>query len=139
LDYESTYWLGILLQGDNDPWMFHTPNIALYDGVHSVFTDVLNATFAKYDALVNQPIRNRTYGQAGADEQARGLYNASGVKATITPCQSITVSATNAATIPLTGVNYTASNSTVETYAGHTISNVSLAAGQSVTIPLPAC
>ncbi len=139
IDYESNYFLQLLLQGDEDPWMFHTPNIMLYDGTNSVLTDVLNATFAKYDALVQVPIRNRTYGQAGADEQARGLYNTSGVKATVTACQSITLSVTNAATIPLTGVSYTASNSTVETYAGKTISNISLAAGQSVTIPLPSC
>jgi hypothetical protein len=138
LDYESNYFLTLLLQGDNDPWMFHTPNVALYDGTHSVMTDVLNATFAKYDALVDVPIRNRSFGQTGTDEQARGLYNASGVHATITPGQSITLTATNAATIPLTGVSYTASNSTVESYAGLTISNITLAAGETVTIPLPA-
>jgi len=139
LDHESNYFLQLLLQGDDDPWMFHTPNIALYDGVHSVFTDVLNATFAKYDAIESAPIRSLTYGQAGANEQARGLYNASGVKATVTPCTSVTLTATSAATIPLTGVSYTASNSTVETYAGLKISNVTLTAGQTVTIPLPAC
>ena len=66
-------------------------------------------------------------------------YNASGVTATKIPCQSITLTATNAAVVPLTGVSYTASNSTVETYAGHTISNISMAAGQTVTIPLPTC
>jgi hypothetical protein len=119
--------------------MFHTPNIALYDGVHSVMTDVLNATFAKYDALVQNPIRSLSYGQAGANEQARGLYNASGVTATVTSCTSLVLHATNAATIPVTGVSYTASNSTVETYGGLKISNVTLTAGQTVTIPLPAC
>ncbi len=139
IDHESNYFLQLLLQGDDDPWMFHTPNIMLYDGVHSVMTDVLNATFAKYDALVQVPIRSLSFAQTGVNEQARGAYDASGVKATVTACQSITLSATNAATIPLTGVGYTASNSTVETYAGTTISNISLTAGQTVTIPLPSC
>ncbi len=139
LDHESNYFLQLLLQGDDDPWMFHTPNIALYDGVHSVFTDVMNATFAKYDALVQNPIRSLSYGQAGANEQARMAYNASGVTATVTPCTSLVLKATNAATIPVTGVSYTASNSTVETYGGTKISNVALTAGQTVTIPLPAC
>jgi hypothetical protein len=139
LDHESNYFLQLLLQGDDDPWMFHTPNIALYDGVHSVFTDVMSATFAKYDAIEQAPIRSLTYGQAGANEQARGLYNASGVTATVTACTSLTLHATNAATIPVTGVSYTAANSTTETYAGLKISNVTLTAGQTVTIPLPAC
>jgi hypothetical protein len=119
--------------------MFHTPNITAYDGVHSVLSDVLDATFAKYDALSQAPIRDLTFGQVGADQKARGLYNASGVKATVTPCTSLTLTATSAATIPVTGVSYTASNSTVETYAGLKISNVTLTAGQTVTIPLPAC
>jgi hypothetical protein len=138
LDHESNYFLQFLLQGDDDSWMFHTPNITAYDGVHSVLSDVLDATFAKYDALVQAPIRNLSYGQVGADQQARGKYNASGVTATVTPGVSLTLHATNAATIPLTGVSYTASNSTVETYAGLKISNVTLTAGQTVTIPLPA-
>jgi hypothetical protein len=139
LDSESTYFLQFLLNGDDDPWMFHSPNVKLYDGIHSVMSDVLDATFAKYDALVNVPIRSLPFGQTGLNEQARGLYNASGVTATETPCVSIKLSTVNAATIPVTGVSYTAPNSTVETYAGQTISNVSLTAGQSVTIPLPAC
>jgi hypothetical protein len=139
LDYESSYFLRFLLQGDDDPWMFHTPNLKLYDGTHSVMTDVLDATFAKYAALVNVPIRSLPFGQTGINEQARGTYNASGVKATLTPCQSITLSVTHGATIPLSGVSYTAPNSSIESYAGRTISNVSMVAGQTVTIPLPSC
>jgi hypothetical protein len=138
LDHESNYFLQLLLQGDDDPWMFHTPNVALYDGVHSVFSDVLDATFTKYDAISSAPIRSLSYGQAGANEQARGVYNTSGVTATVTPGVSLTLHATNAATIPVTGVTYTAANSTTETYAGLKISNVTLTAGQTVTIPLPA-
>jgi len=41
--------------------------------------------------------------------------------------------------VPVNGVAYTAANSTVEHYGGRTISQVRLAAGQTVTIPLPAC
>ena len=71
--------------------------------------------------------------------QDRAAYNAAGVTATVTTCTSLTLKATKAATVPVSGISYTAANSTVENYDGQVISNVKLVAGQSVTIPLPAC
>ena len=139
LEHESTYLLRYLLTGDLDPWMMHINNVRAYDGKHSVLTDLLDRTLARYDALVDVPIRSLSFKQAGMLQQARGTYNASGVKATITPCTSLTISTTNAATIPVTGLSYAGSGSKVEQYAGQSISNLSLAAGQSVTVPLPAC
>jgi hypothetical protein len=136
LDHESTYLLQYLLQGDLNPLMFHTPNVRAYDGVHSLLSDLFDLTFSKYDALMKAPVRNLPFKQAGLAQQARGLYNASGVTASLTPCSSITLKATNAAVVPLTGVSYSAANSSVETYAGQAISNISLTAGQTVTVPI---
>ena len=40
-----------LLEGNNDPWMFHQANTRDYDGAgHSLFSDLLDAAFAKYEA-----------------------------------------------------------------------------------------
>jgi len=138
VDTESNWLLGYLLTGDLDPLMFHTPNVRFTNG-HSLMTDLLDATFTKYNKLVNVPIRNLTLKQAGQAMQQRGAFNVAGVSATYNACSSITLHAANAAVVPLTGVSYTAANSAVENYAGQTISNVSLSAGQTVTVPLTKC
>lgn len=139
LDHESDYLLRYLLRGDLDPWMFHVGNTRAYSGNRSVLSDLLDETFSKYSSMVNTPVRSVSFKQAGQAMQGRAAYNAAGVTATVTPCTSITVKATKAATVPVNGVAYTAANSTVEHYGGRTISQVRLAAGQTVTIPLPAC
>lgn len=139
LDHESDYLLRYWLQGDLDPIMFHQPNIRAYDGVHSVMSDLVDASLAKYKALVKSPIRTNTFKQAGQAMQSREAFNRSGVTATVTPCQSITLKATKAATVPVNGVSYTANGSTVASVGGRTVSNVKLAANTAVTIPLPAC
>jgi hypothetical protein len=139
LDRESDYFLRFLLLGDNDSWMFHTPNVRAYDGTRSVLSDVLDATFNKYDALVRQPITNLSLPQVAKEQQARAAYNAAGVTATRTACSNITLKATKAAVIPLTGVRYVATNSKVTVNNGQPVSEISLAAGQQITVPLPAC
>ena len=48
---------------------------------------------------------------------------------------SITITAPNAATVPVTGLD-AGSGGTVESYGGQNISYIKLAAGQTITIPL---
>ena len=139
LDHESDYLLRYLLQGDLDPMMFHVPNLKAYSGTRSVFTDLIDVTLNRYRALTKTPIRTLSFKQAGTAMQDRAAYNASGVTSTLVACTSLTLKVTKAATIPVSGVSYRASNSTVETYDGKVVSSIKLAAGQSVTIPLPAC
>ena len=62
-------------------------------------------------------------------------FNASGVVATVQAGTSMTVSVNNAATVPVTGL----CTAGAETYAGQTISYLTLAAGQSVTLSLTDC
>jgi hypothetical protein len=139
LDHEAGYLLRYLLSGDIDPMMYHTANIKAYDGTRSVMTDVLDRALSKYKALVKTPISSDRMKQVGVAMQDRAGYNASGVTATLTPCTSITVKVAKAAKVPLSGVSYQAANSTVRTVGGRTVSTISLQAGQSVTVPLPAC
>ncbi len=61
--------------------------------------------------------------------------NASGVVATVQAGTSMTVSVSNAATVPVTGL----CTPGAETYASQTISYLALAAGQSVTLSLTDC
>lgn len=139
LDVESDYLLGYLLSGDNDPLMFHIANVHAYDGTHSLMTDLLDATLAKYDALVTLPIASPSFRETGVEQQERAAFDASGVTATYTPCVGTTVRVVTAATVPLTGVSLAAGNSRVEHYGGKVISHITLGDGESVTIPDPTC
>src|SRR5664280_2221935 len=131
LDRESEVMLGYLLRGDMDPLMFHQPNLKAYDVAgHSLLSDLLDATLAKYNRSETLPILSPALDQVGARMAARMAYNASGVTASIVPNQSITLSATQNATVPVSGLTpITPTPSvTTETYGGQPISYVTLTA-----------
>jgi hypothetical protein len=115
------------------------PNVRAYDGVHSLLSDVLDAALSKYKSMVKTPITSRRMVDVGLAMKDRAAYDASGVSATVTPCTSITLTARSAAKIPLTGVSYASTSSTVSTAGGRTVTTVSIGAGKTITIPLPAC
>ncbi len=135
VDHESDNLLGYLLSWDTDPWMFHEPNLRAYDGVHSLLGDLLDATFTKYQAVSNLPIRNLSEHDIGLQMARRMAYNASGATGTLVPCTSLTLTVRNAATIPVTGVV----TGTSETYGGQPISYVQVNASAPTTIALPPC
>ena len=94
IDTESDNLLAYMLQGDNDPWMFHISNFRAYDGVHSVLGDLLTATLNKYRALYNLPVQGNNEHQLGLNMTQWMAYKSSGAQATLTPCASITLTAT---------------------------------------------
>jgi hypothetical protein len=132
VDSESNNLLSYLLSWDIDPWMFHQANFGRYDGQHSLFTDLLDATLAKYTSLYNLPILGRTESQVGEMMTQRMAYDASGVDATLVPCQSMTLTVQKDAAIPITGVTA----GSTETYGGQPISTVAVTPGSPVTIPV---
>ena len=84
----------------------------------------------------NLPILDHPEHQIGIDMAQRMAYNASGVRATLTPCTSLTVTTTNAAVVPVTGLAGGPAGTQVETYGGQPIAYLNLAANQSVTVPV---
>lgn len=136
VNVESDAMLKYLLKWDIDPLMFHIPNFAAYDGVHSLLSDLINATLGKYRAAEKLPIRNLSEHDIGVAMTNRMTYNAAGVTASLVPCTSLTIKATRAATVPVTGASYGTNH---ESYGGQTISYISLRAGQSVTVPSTVC
>jgi hypothetical protein len=136
LDVESDFWVGYLLKWDIDPLMFHQANLKAYDGRRSLLGDLVDTVLAKVSAMVDLPVLSLSQHDIGIRMAKRMDYNASGVRATLTPCQSMRLTASNAAVVPVTGV---ASGPSQETYGGEAISYVALGAGQSVTIPVPSC
>ena len=136
LDRESDMWLQYLLKWDLDPLMFHQANVRAYDGVNSLLGDLIEATIAKYSSYYNVPILGLAQHEIGDLMAQRMAYNESDVSATYVPCTSLTLTTVNPAVIPLTGIAY---GETQEVYVGQTISYVELGAGETVTVPLPAC
>lgn len=132
VDHESDNLLGYLLTWDIDPLMFHQANLGLYDGSHSLLTDLLNATFQKYLRYYNLPILDQTQDQIGQEMEQRMAYNASGASGTLVPCQSVTLTVKTAAAVPVTGVTA----GTTETYGGQPISTVHVDPDSPVTIPI---
>ena len=133
---QSDAFLQYMLNGNNDPWMFHQANTRDYDGAgHSLLTDLMDATFAKYGAVATFPIVSPIMDDLASRVRNRMAFNASGVVATVQAGTSMTVSVNNAATVPVTGL----CTPGAESYAGQTISYLTLAAGQSVTLSLTDC
>jgi hypothetical protein len=133
LDAESDVLVQYLLKGENDPWMFHQPDLRIYSSGQSLLGDLLDQTLGKYTNLVSVPLVGPTMEVLGQRVANRMQYNASGVSGTIDPnANNITIHVANAATVPVTG----ACGGTTELYAGQPLSSVSLNAGASATLPL---
>jgi hypothetical protein len=141
LDYVSSSFVTNMLMGDEDPEMFHQPDLHDYDGQgDSLLSDTYNMTFAKYEALYNLPVVSPTLDQLAVSMQGRNAYNLSGVtgslvgpagsqQVVLTMPTSATVST---ASVPVTGLTSAGS----ETYGSMNISHITLTPGQSVTLPL---
>lgn len=113
---------------------FHIANATAYDGTHSLFTDVMDATINKYKKLFTLPVLSLNMEDIGGLLTARANYNASGVTGVYTPGVSVVLTTTNGATIPVTGI---CSQGSCGTYGGQIQDSVAIAAHSTVTIPLP--
>ncbi|HEY7375391.1 MAG TPA: hypothetical protein VIF57_24750, partial [Polyangia bacterium] len=80
-----------MLRGDNDSWMFHQANLRDLGGGHSLLTDLLDATFAKYAARATFPLRSPDMDALADKVAVRMELDASGVSATIEPGAKLTV------------------------------------------------
>ena len=135
IDVQSGQLFQYMLNGNNDPWMFHQANTRDYDGAgHSLLSDLLDAAFSKYAAVMTFPVVSPTMEDLATRVRNRMAFNAAGVSATI-GAGTLTVTVAHAATVPVTGL----CTSGAETYAGQSISYLTLADGQTATYPLGSC
>ena len=123
-----------MLAGDIDPWMFHQSNLRAYDGTHTLFTDLADRLLAQYQALRVLPIISLSMSEIAARMQDRAALQSAGLVATIGPGPTITLRATRAVRVPVTGAR--ASNA--EAYGQTVISMVDVPAGGQVALPLVA-
>ncbi len=117
------------------PLAFHIDNMALYDGTHSMMSDLLDEAIAQYTSLFSLPVMTIDMQSTAALLQTRASFDASGVVGVYTPGVSVVLTTTNPATIPVTGV---CSQATCSTYGGQIQDNVNLPAHSTITLPLTA-
>ena len=113
--------------------MSHQSNTRAYSGTQSLLSDLIDATFAKYNRHYNLPVRNLSEHEVGINMANRMAYNASGVRASVFAC-SLTLTATNPAVVPVTGIAYGANR---EVYGGQNISYIELDADQTIPLAAP--
>ncbi len=133
LDNESRDLLLMrLLTYEPFPIGFHTSDSVTYDGVHSLMTDLFDATIQKYENLYNLPV---TTLQAMRDIapvlKERESYNASGVTGVYTPGLGVVLTTVNAATIPVTGA---CRQAVCPRYGGQIQDHVYMPAGSTFTL-----
>jgi len=125
LDVESDQLLAHLLRGELDPWMFHQTNLAAYDGTHTLLTDLLDATLAKYSAYVNLPVLSPSMDTLGTRMAARTKMRQPGFTATLQFGTGVVLTSPVDVTVPVTGLDLPGA----EHYGGQPISWVALPAG----------
>jgi hypothetical protein len=132
IDIESDKLLkNSMLTYEPYPLAFHIGNSSLYDGAHSMYTDLLDATVIKYTNLFSLPVLTLDMTPVAILLQNRASYNASGVVGVYTPGVGVTLTTKNAATIPVTGACSTAS---CPNYGGQIQDSVVMAANSTVTL-----
>jgi hypothetical protein len=114
---------------------FHIANIATYDGTHSIYSDLVDATVAKYKKLFKIPVVTLNSEAIGELLKNRASYDASGVVGVYTPGVSVVLTTTKAASIPVTGA---CAQTVCGTYGGQIQDNVEMAANSTVTLSLSA-
>jgi hypothetical protein len=136
LDRESNMLLMYLLRSDNDPLMFHQPNLIAYDGMRTLLGDLLDTTFAKYNKIFTLPILSPSEEQIGQMMADRMAYNASGVTAQLVGTNKVTLTAQKDATIPVTGAITSCGVCTAAPYGKQNVTLVKMKAGQTVSFTL---
>ncbi len=128
-----------LLDFNVNATMFHMNNIIAYNwptSTNTILSDFVESLYGKYNALYNNnvPILSLRTQEIGEKMWERMAYDASGLSAVWTCGDSITLTVTDTARIPITGINSDLAVYT-ETYAGQNISYFDLNANNTVFIP----
>ena len=134
LDNESNnLLLGTLLTYEPYLLAFHIDNSSTYDGTHSLFSDLIDATVTKYKRLFNLPVLTMDMKDLAPLLMERSSYDASGVVGVYTPGVSVVLTTSKAAKIPVTGA---CSKTSCGTYGGQIQDDVVMTAGSTVTLSL---
>lgn len=84
--------------------MFHQSNFSSYGDRRFLFTDVIDSTLQKFMEISTLPVLSLTQSDISGLLEERMEWLTSGVRATLVPGESITVTAVNSSTVPITGL-----------------------------------
>ena len=130
LDFVSSQLLPYLMHGEVDPWMFHHPNLVAYDGRHSLLTDLLDLTLAKYSGYFTLPITSPAMDALGKTVEAKTRFRYANVTATLQPGASLTVFSDAEVSVPVTGLAIAGA----ESYGSQSVARIAVKAGQAVAV-----
>jgi hypothetical protein len=117
------------------PLAAHMDNMWLYDGKHSILSDLLNASIKEYENIFALPVLTLDLNTIAPLLQNRASYNASGVVGVYTSGLGVTLTTSKAAAIPVTGA---CSQPVCPSYGGQIQDSVSMAANSTATLSLTA-
>ncbi|MCC6540447.1 MAG: hypothetical protein IT162_23065 [Bryobacterales bacterium] len=134
IERESDAIVTYMLRGELYPLMFHQANYWRYNGVNSLFTDLMDAVFRKWTAISKLQVGTLKQATVGARLKARLDLLTAGVKGVYTPGVGVTLTATRNAEVPVTGVCSSLLGCEA-VYNGQRQDHVSVSAGRSVSLP----
>jgi hypothetical protein len=136
IDHESdALLLNAFLRYDPCLIAFHIDNASAYDGTHTMYTDLLDATIAKYKKVFNLPVLTLDMKDLAPVFMARASLKSAGVSGVYTPGVSVVLKTTKAGTIPITGA---CSQASCGSYGGQIQDGVVMSANSTVTLSLNA-
>jgi hypothetical protein len=132
IERESDAILNYMLRNEMYPLMFHQANFVRYNGVNSLFTDLMDAVMRKWSAI--SKLQVGTLKQATMGNRLKELLDLStaGVRGVFTPGVGVVLTSAKAVMVPLTGV---CSGACEAVYNGQRQERVKINAGGTVMLP----
>jgi hypothetical protein len=133
IDREADALVTYMLRYEMYGAMFHQANYVRHTGARSLFTDLMDAVFAKFAAVCNLPVESLQQAEIGQKLKDRMAFLSSGASGVYTPGSgSITLTSPVTAKVPVTG----ACGGTCQTYGGQRQSEITVNAGSTVRVPV---
>ena len=133
IERESDAIITYMLRNEMYPLMFHQANFWRYNGVNSLFTDLMDAVGRKWSAISKLQVGSLKQATLGSRLKERLDLTTAGVKGVFTPGIGVTLTAAKTVVIPTTGVCNLAGCDAV--YNGQRQDRVSVPAGRSTFLP----
>ena len=133
IERESDAIVTYMLRNEMYPLMFHQANFWRYNGVNSLFTDLMDAVILKWSRISKLQVGSLKQATLGGLLKERLDLRSAGVVGVFTPGIGVTITASKTVTVPTTGVCNLAGCDAV--YNGQRQDRVKVNAGASTFLP----
>lgn len=131
LNRESDNLVAYMLRAEIYPQMYHQSNLVLYDGRNSIFSDVHDAALNKFAAISDLPVISLSQADLGREIEAKMAVVGAKVSGVLTPGKGVTLTASRAANVPVTGLCF---GSSCESYGSQCTSRIAVQAGSPTNV-----